>query len=116
MYLAFLHLILSNCLAVPDQKLNGWNIDCYINQVLTTLTLFFFFVVTPFKNGTSLNQSLPVSQQKAKFDLKASLSRPMTWKPHTGKVRPFQQENLYSQKAGAFRVDPKNMNIKVQSK
>ena len=78
--------------------------------------LFFVFVETPFKLGASLNQTLPVSQQKQKFDLKASLARPMTWKPHTGKVKPFQQGNLYSQKAGAFRVDPKNVNIKVQSK
>ena len=77
---------------------------------------FFVFIETPFKLGTSLNQTLPIRQQKQKFDLKASLARPMTWKPHTGKVTPFQQGNLYSQKAGAYRVDPKNINIKVQNK
>ena len=76
----------------------------------------FFFVDSPFKLGTSLNQTLPISQQKQKFDLKASLARPMTWKPHTGKVKPFQQGNLCSQNAGAYRVDPKNINIKVQNK
>lgn len=74
----------------------------------------FVFTATPFKLGATLNQTLPVSQQKNKFDLQASLARPMTWKPHTGKLKPLKQENLYTKNVGAYRIDPKN--VKVQSK
>ncbi|CAL1540959.1 unnamed protein product [Lymnaea stagnalis] len=45
---------------------------------------------TPFKftgNSTTLNAS--VASQKKTFDLKASLAKPLTWRPHTGKLQPL---------------------------
>lgn len=53
--------------------------------------------ITPFKFNATLNQSMGhntsnvsnKSMSKNRFDLAASLARPMTWKPHTGKLKPF---------------------------
>ena len=59
------------------------------------------FAVTPFRLNHTLNKSsLNTSVQKPKFDLAASLSRPMTWKRHTGKLQPFKQENVYKEPMG----------------
>ncbi|XP_070179462.1 nucleolar and spindle-associated protein 1-like isoform X2 [Littorina saxatilis] len=44
---------------------------------------------TPFQFTGNLNVSNACkSMSKPVFDLKASLARPITWKPHTGKLRP----------------------------
>ncbi|XP_013391526.1 nucleolar and spindle-associated protein 1-C-like [Lingula anatina] len=56
---------------------------------------------TPFKFGnttlganttlgnTALDTSQPATNKKPVFDLKASLAKPITWKPYTGKLKPI---------------------------
>jgi len=58
---------------------------------------------TPFKfKSNNLNQTTVAASPKKKFDLAASLSRPVTWKTHKGKLPSFNDK----------RQDPKEVKIK----
>ncbi|XP_076464219.1 uncharacterized protein LOC143296268 [Babylonia areolata] len=46
---------------------------------------------TPFQFTGNLNVSAVKSATKPVFNLKASLARPITWKPHTGKLKPLEE-------------------------
>ncbi|KAL8611007.1 hypothetical protein ACOMHN_042623 [Nucella lapillus] len=46
---------------------------------------------TPFQFTGNLSMSGVKSATKPVFDLKASLARPITWKRHTGKLKPLQE-------------------------
>ncbi|XP_034418800.1 nucleolar and spindle-associated protein 1 isoform X2 [Cyclopterus lumpus] len=62
-----------------------------------------------FTGNTSTSTS-PGTQKKSGFDLKESLSRPLTYKPHAGKLKPFgdNQENTAANKSLISNSHQKN--------
>nr|XP_017214268.1 nucleolar and spindle-associated protein 1 isoform X1 [Danio rerio] len=66
---------------------------------------------TPFVfNGNNSISTTPGTTKKNTFDLKASLSRPLTYKPHKGKLKPFgdAQENTALNKSQTVPSHQKN--------
>ncbi|XP_016128013.1 nucleolar and spindle-associated protein 1-like isoform X2 [Sinocyclocheilus grahami] len=67
--------------------------------------------VTPFVfNGNNSMSVTPSMTKKNAFDLKASLSRPLAYKPHKGKLKPFgaPQENTALNKSETIPSHQKN--------
>ncbi|KAK9964285.1 hypothetical protein ABG768_005475 [Culter alburnus] len=67
--------------------------------------------VTPFVfNGNNSVSVTPGTTKKNAFDLKASLTRPLTYKPHKGKLKPFgdAQENTALNKSQTVPSHQKN--------
>ncbi|XP_042356039.1 nucleolar and spindle-associated protein 1 [Plectropomus leopardus] len=60
--------------------------------------------------GNMSTTTTPGTQKKSTFDLKASLSRPLTYKPHTGKLKPFVEtkENTAANKSLIVNSHQKN--------
>ncbi|XP_040916561.1 nucleolar and spindle-associated protein 1 isoform X2 [Toxotes jaculatrix] len=64
--------------------------------------------------GNTSTSATPGTQKKASFDLKASLSRPLTYKPHKGKLKPFgdSKENTKAVENKSLITDSHQKNYK----
>ncbi|XP_059208961.1 nucleolar and spindle-associated protein 1 isoform X2 [Centropristis striata] len=60
--------------------------------------------------GNTSTSTTPGTQKKSAFDLKASLSRPLAYKPHSGKLKPFGEtkENTAQNKSLIINSHQKN--------
>ncbi|XP_033734028.1 nucleolar and spindle-associated protein 1-like isoform X2 [Pecten maximus] len=68
--------------------------------------------VTPFKFNASINTTLDDSKSTTKkFDLKASLARPITWKTHKGKLKPLDAASMFSTAKGEPKVSVKTPKV-----
>ena len=66
---------------------------CCTSSVVALHWCSFACLATPFHFTGTLDLSEARSTSKPVFDLKASLARPITWKLHTGKLKPM--DTLY---------------------
>lgn len=66
-----------------------------------------FLVITPFKLTAEAAQT-PVSHRKPVFDLKASLSRPLSYEPHKGMWGYFEGQGLEKALSNSASDDVKN--------
>ncbi|XP_021361752.1 nucleolar and spindle-associated protein 1-like isoform X2 [Mizuhopecten yessoensis] len=68
--------------------------------------------VTPFRFDASINCTLNDSKSTTKkFDLKASLARPITWKTHKGTLKPLETATMYSTAKGEPKVSVKTPKV-----
>ncbi|XP_069117364.1 nucleolar and spindle-associated protein 1-like isoform X2 [Argopecten irradians] len=68
--------------------------------------------VTPFRFNATMNSTLNDSKSTSKkFDLKASLARPITWKTHKGKLKPLETASMYSTAKGEPKVSIKSPKV-----
>uniref|UniRef100_A0A8K9X3F8 Nucleolar and spindle associated protein 1 n=1 Tax=Oncorhynchus mykiss TaxID=8022 RepID=A0A8K9X3F8_ONCMY len=70
-----------------------------------------------FNANTSVLSNCPETNKKANFDLKASLSKTLTYKPHKGKLKPFMvaQENMVDQTVPSHQKNYKQHSVQTRS-
>nr|XP_029503026.1 nucleolar and spindle-associated protein 1 isoform X1 [Oncorhynchus nerka] len=69
-----------------------------------------------FNANTSVLSNCPETNKKANFDLKASLSKNLTYKPHKGKLKPFMvaQENTVDQSVPSHQKNYKQHSVQTR--
>ncbi|XP_064809192.1 nucleolar and spindle-associated protein 1 isoform X2 [Oncorhynchus masou masou] len=82
-------------------------------------TFVFSSAKTPafvFNANTSVLSNCPETNKKANFDLKASLSKTLTYKPHKGKLKPFMvaQENTVDQTVPSHQKNYKQHSVQTR--
>ena len=75
----------------------GDSFDCCTEryEIVVYYIPLYIFSVTPYKFTATLNTTVHASQsvKKSAFDLQASLAKPLTWRPHKGKLKPFGEKS-----------------------